>query len=343
MSLKLQTNRFFLFIGLILGSIQVNAQTTLSLFDHLQEQEVIKIELRANIEDFLSNRRNADYIPAVFIYTDQQGSRKSLDTKIRVRGNYRRIKCDLPPIKLNFDKDELAAMGFSTIDKYKMVTHCLDDNQGDDIVLREHLIYQLHNLVTPYSFRTQLVEVTYHDTGSGDRSTHYGIIIENEEEMAQRLGGSVCDNCYGADRKFDVENMLQTSVFQYMIGNMDWSIFKQKNTKILNAGASDVFQVVTYDFDFSALVNAPYYAPQQELGLVGRERYYMGLACTEDQMMDCLDHFKSLESPIISTINEHPRLSKSSKMDIRRYIGTFFAKIQQPSGHKKIKGLSYLP
>ncbi len=335
-------NRLFLLISFMIGSQLLSAQTVPSIFDHMQGQEVVKVELRTNISDFIANRRNADYIPAEFIFTDHDGTEQNLDIKIRVRGKYRRVNCDLSPIKLNFDKDELADMGFSTIDKYKMITHCLASDKGDDIVLREHLIYQLHNLVSPYSFRTQLIEVTYYDTGSGDRSTHYGVIIENKEEMARRLGGAVCEDCYGTNRKFDTENMLQTSVFQYMIGNMDWSIAKQKNVKILNAGPSDVFQVVTYDFDFSALVNPPYYAPQPELGIVGRERYYRGLACTEEQMLDCLDHFKALEIQIIATVDDHPRLSKASKMDIKRYLGSFFTQIRRNSGHKKIKGIAYL-
>jgi hypothetical protein len=328
-------------LSLTLSSLLLHAQAP-SLFDHLYGRPIVKVTLTTNINDFLENRKNSDYIPAQFSFTDPYGQARELDIKIRVRGKYRRMKCDLPPIKLNFDKDELEDLGYSRLDKYKLVTHCLASEAGDDVVLREHLVYQLHNLVTPHSFRTQLIEITYFDTGSGEKSTHYGIIIESEEEMAQRIGGAVCEDCYGVNRKFDVDNLLRTSVFQYMIGNTDWSIAQQKNIKVLSADQSNVFHLVTYDFDFSAVVDAPYYVPAQELGLSYRERYYKGLACTEEQMIATLQYFKSVEEIILNTVKEHPFLSRSSKIDIQRYLGAFFKQIDHRSGHKRIKGLAYI-
>jgi hypothetical protein len=328
-------------VSLMLSGLVLHGQAP-SLFDHFYGRSVVKVTLTTNIHDFLENRKNSDYIPAQFSFTDPFGQEQELDIKIRVRGKYRRMKCDLPPIKLNFDKDELEALGYSRLDKYKLVTHCLASEAGNDVVLREHLVYQLHNIVTPHSFRTQLIEITYIDTGSGDQSTHYGIIIESEEEMAQRIGGRVCEDCYGVNRKFNVENLLHTSVFQYMIGNTDWSIAQQKNVKVLSADQSNIFHLVTYDFDFSALVDAPYYVPAQELGLSYRERYYKGLACTEEQMIATLEYFKSIEELILRTVREHPFLSRSSKIDIQRYLGSFFKEIDHPSGHQRIRGLAYI-
>ena len=335
-------SKIFLAIVFILSSLATQAQG-LSLFDHLYGQPLAKVELKTDLQSFLQNRTNSDYIPAFFIFSDQQGQQQELAIKIKVRGKYRRMKCDLPPIKLNFDKEELVDLGFSAIDKYKLVTHCLDSKEGEDLVLREHLVYQLHNIITPNSFRTQLIEITYFDTGTGDRSTHYGIIIENEEEMAQRLGGAVCEDCYGVNRKFSLDNVLKTSVFQYMIGNTDWSIAKQKNVKVLTADQSDVFQIISYDFDFSGLVDAPYYVPATEFGLSYRERYYKGIACTEEQMLQCLDYFKSFETVLLGTVDDHPFLTRRSKIDIKRYLGSFFYQIDTRSGHKRIKGIAYIP
>ncbi len=333
--------KFLAVLILILGSVPVFCQAP-SLFDQMYGQEVVKVTLKTNIDDFLENRRNSDYIPAQFVFTDQGGREHDLGIKIRVRGKYRRMKCDLPPIKLNFDKDELRELGYSDFDKYKLVTHCLDSQEGEDVVLREHLVYQLHNIITPHSFRTQLIEVTYLDTGSGEQSTHYGIIIENTDEMARRIGGAVCDDCYGVNRKFNTDNLLRTSVFQYMIGNTDWSIAEQKNIKVLAAEQSNTFQLVSYDFDFSGLVDAPYYVPTVELGLGYRERYYKGLACTETQMLETLDYYKTKEDLILSAVDEHPFLTRRSKFDIKRYLGSFFKQIDNESGHKRIKGLAYI-
>lgn len=322
-------------------SFAVSAQAP-SLFDYLYDQPIVKVRLETDIQAFIENRKNSNYIPALFSYTDRQGQQQKLDVKIKVRGKYRRVNCEMPPIKLNFDKDELLEKGFSSFDKYKLVTHCIESKSGEDLVLREHLVYQLNNIISPNSFRAQLIEITYLDTSSGDQSTHYGIILENEKEMAQRIGGSVCDDCYGVNRKFKLDNVLRTSVFQYMIGNTDWSIAQQKNVKILSAQQPDVFQLVSYDFDFSGLVAAPYYVPAVEFGLGYRERYYKGLACTEEQMLETLDYFKSLEDLIIGTVDEHPFLSRRSKIDIKRYLGAFFKQIDNGSGHKQIKGLAYI-
>ncbi len=341
----MDTERFFSMILLVfvlaLNSYDLNAQAP-SLFDHMYGPSITKIHLETNIESFKANRRNGNYIPAQFSFTDEKGINHNLSVDIRVRGKYRRTKCDLPPIKLNFQVEELIAKGYSSFDKYKIVTHCLDSDEGDEMVLKEHLVYQLQEEISPNSFRTQLIEITYLDTGSGDQSTHYAIIIESDKEMAQRLQGTICQDCYGVNRKFDQENVLYASVFQYMIGNTDWSIAHQKNVKVLLANNSDKFQLVSYDFDFSGLVKAPYYIPQVELGIGYRERYYKGLSCTEEQMLNCLDYFKSKEEQILGKVDMHPFLSKRSKIDIKRYLKTFFTQIDRKSGHKQIKGLAYI-
>jgi hypothetical protein len=38
--------------------------------------------------------------------------------------------CGFPPLKLNFNKSELNANGLSKADEYKLVTHCLEGEEG---------------------------------------------------------------------------------------------------------------------------------------------------------------------------------------------------------------------
>ncbi len=50
------------------------------------------------------------------------------------------------------------------------------------------------------------------------------------------------------------------SVFQYMIGNTDWSVWALHNVVLLKADSTALPIVVPFDFDWCGIVNAPYAA-----------------------------------------------------------------------------------
>jgi hypothetical protein len=72
------------------------------------------------------------------------------------------------------------------------------------------------------------------------------------------------------------------AVFQYLIGNTDWSVPFQHNIKLLAPDSNTIPSVVPYDFDHAGIVEAPYAYPAEELQLKSvRDRRFRGY-CIKD-------------------------------------------------------------
>jgi len=84
-----------------------------------------------------------------------------------------------------------------------------------------------------------------------------------------------------------VSEFLRMAVFQYLIGNTDWSIQYRQNIKLINVYKSSLPVAVPYDFDHAGMVDAPYAKPAPELQLLAvTERRYRGYCMQDIQVFD---------------------------------------------------------
>ena len=75
------------------------------------------------------------------------------------------------------------------------------------------------------------------------------------------------------------EQMTFVNLFQYMIGNTDWSIPKCHNIKLMVPKNDTLAQpfAIPYDFDFCGLVDASYAVPDERFEIQSvRDRLYRG-------------------------------------------------------------------
>src|SRR5439155_9745056 len=207
----------------------------------------------------------------------EEGSREmSIPARVKTRGDFRKRRedCFYPPLLLQFSKDG-AAKGtiFDEQSKFKLVMPC----KGDDYVVREWLAYKIYNLVTPKSFLARLVKVQLKDDKNRSFGRpFFGMLIEEEEQMAKR------NQCIPVKLKIKGQQTLPDyflgmAVFEYLIGNTDWSVEYRQNIKLLKGDSSSVPVAVPYDFDHAGIVNAPYARPDEQLQMSSvRERRYRG-------------------------------------------------------------------
>ncbi len=95
--------------------------------------------------------------------------------------------------------------------------------QGEQYIIREWLVYKLYNLITPKSFRARLVKIKLEDEKDKKHpSPFYGMLLEEEQQMAKR-NGSVSINKKLRPEQTDNNSFLTMAVFEYLIGNTDWS------------------------------------------------------------------------------------------------------------------------
>ena len=249
--------------------------------------------------------------------------------ELRSRGVTRKNLCAFPPIRLQVKRQALADNGWGGFRNYKLVTHCSDTSAQDDLLLREFLVYKMYERLTDICFRAQLLEMEY--LANGDTLSHYAFLIENEEEMNDRLGLQDLDVEESGLSSIHLEHYKRFVLFQYMIGNTDWNLGTGHNTKYVLSGESNTPVVIPYDFDYCGLVNAPYARPFETIPIKNvRERYFMYRGKKADDFSGLIEEFKGHKEAWFSMIDDFPYLTESSKLDMVNYLTQFYDIIESP-------------
>lgn len=298
---------------------------------------VLSITLKGDIRALMNDRADIPKEHSLSLgYTNQQGAEVSIDIASRTRGNFRRKLggCTYPPVMLLFNgTSSVQNTLFSQQRKLKLVMPC----SGDDYVVREYLAYKIYNLLTPMSFKARLVSVVLDDTKRNKRTTpFYGILLEEEQQMAAR------NNLVNVERKIgprqaEPASFLRMALFEYLIGNTDWSVEYLQNVKLLSKDSLSIPFTVPYDFDHAGLVSAPYAKPAEELRLSSvRERRYRGYCLADLGQLDpFIAELNSNKEKIVSLYDTASYLDAGSKKSALKYLEDFYTVINDPSRRKR--------
>lgn len=302
-----------------------------TIFQSLKRSTALEITIETNLTELLENRFTEEYQAASVVYANEEGQELQYDLKLRPRGKFRRRVCDFPPVKLKFPKKQLLSEGYNKHNDLKLVTHCLEDKfEGNENVMKEYLAYLLYNELSPNSFQVQLVKITYKDTSNKyGKIKRYGFLIEDTDEMAERLNGDECD-CIGSSLGNLVdkdENLM--SIFQYMIGNEDWSTKMARNLKMVKRNDGSIIPV-PYDFDFSGLVDASYALPNADYNLVSvKDRFFMGREVDSSILGSNIFLVKNKKKELYRLVERFKYLSFEGKEEILAYLDTFYANLKE--------------
>jgi len=326
------------------SSVTIGAQV--SIFDRLSGEEVLELEIETDLVELIENRRRDVYQPAVLRYKDIHGKTIQSGIEVIPRGKFRRRICDFPPVKLKFSKKELLAAGLKPHNNLKLSTHCLSDKEvGSSNVFKELLAYKLYNILSPHSFRVQLVKVTYVDAmGQLGKIKRYGFLIEDDEELAERLGGNLCECLNAGTDGLSAFDQTLVAAFNYMIGNEDWSIPMVRNLKMVAPANGGKIIPIAYDFDFSGLVNAPYALPDSDLNQRHvKDRDYLGLEVSPGVFRQVIDRFTEKKPEIYSYLSRFKWLNTGQKEEIKSYLNSFYLLLSQaPSDAISLPSYRYI-
>ena len=222
--------------------------------------------------------------------------------KIRVRGKSRRRVCSFPPLRINFTTDDTEQSIFEGQDKLKLVTHCQDRNSAHLSALKEYAAYRIFNLISDVSYRVRLLHITYTDTDGRLKEKEfgrYGFLIESSSTLADRVGGRPEQVAGVSLRSLDDQQAASVYIFQYLIGNTDWSLVTadEDDTCCHNGDLLEISSdryYVPYDFDLSGLVNFSYARPDPALNISRvTQRLYRGYCISTDALKDALGAIKA--------------------------------------------------
>ncbi|MCF8365509.1 MAG: hypothetical protein K9H16_07000 [Bacteroidales bacterium] len=299
----------------------------------------LQFTLTFDIRDFIKNKFEEKEIPAVLSYHKNNGVSVSDSISIKTRGNSRKEICYFPPIKLKLKNTSFRDSYLDQVKSHKLVTHCNNSGTSEQYLLKEYLVYKLYNLFTELSFRVQLVKMQYIDSEEKIKTINkYAFLIEDVGVLAQRNDCLEIENDNLGMRHVDPESMIRFSLFQFMIGNVDWKIEGLHNVKLLKSNnfTKELPFVVPYDFDHSGFVNAGYAVNVRNPEIASvKTRVFSGPCFTEQACQDVVKEFIGHKAEIFKTINDFDPLNKKSGKEIKAYINRFFELIENPEFYRK--------
>ena len=306
------------------------------------DDSVLAVTIEAPIETLMDVRPDKAYLQGRLIFADTDSNQMVIGLKLRTRGNYRRDPehCSFAPILLNLKKGDTVDTLFAGQDKLKLVTHCKNAVPGyEQILLREYLAYRLFQELTSVSYATRLLHVTYTDP-TGKSLTRYGFVIEEQKSVAKRNGMKIVKTRYLHESMIDPWQQSLVHVFQYMIGNTEYSLVNPEPKKncchnadvlSLSPDKEPPFTPLPFDFDFSGLVSAPYAEPNPRYPIDDvRQRFYRGLCTANGMLPETLQLFIQKKDALYRIVDGLEPASKRSKARVRGYLDSFYEEIEDP-------------
>ena len=305
-----------------------------------ETREPLTLRLEAPFSTLLAQRPDEAYHPARLLGPFAGGADAALDLRVRVRGKSRLRLCDFPPLLLNFRATGLAGTEFEGEDRLKLVTHCSRNSAYDQHLLLEYLSYRVLNLLTDSSLRVRLVEARYFDTDRArDLATRPGILLEDEERFAERIGSELYEGATVDRARYDARAAALLDVFQYFIGNTDWSALSgapgddccHNVVPVVRPDGS--LLPIPYDFDSAGIVNAPHAVPNERLPIQSvRQRLYRG-GCHEPAVLEeTFAKFQAERGAITALIQQQAGLSEIVAKRTLDYVEQFYERIEDPRG-----------
>lgn len=286
-----------------------------------------RTDMRALLRDRGDEREEHD---AVMRYTGPGGRIDSLPAELRTRGIFRRRSsiCPFPPLRLDIRPRDARGTTFAGERRFKLVTHCRSSDLYEQYVLQEYLIYRIYALLTDLSLRTRLARITYEDvTGREDPVTRYSFLIEHEDRLADRHGMRVVEDTAAPIARLDPQHTVFMAVFQYFIGNTDWSVRALHNIILLADSAGRLYPV-PYDFDWSGVIATRYARPDTSLHIRSVEqRLYAGYCGSPEEFEQVFAKFRENRAAIEALYNLEP-LDRGHRERALRYYETFFRMIE---------------
>ena len=284
--------------------------------------------------DSLSTKR----YPATLKFLGEKGDTTSLEVQLATRGHYRLRTCEFLPLKVYFDKEKTKGTVFGGEGSLKLTPHCMKADRHAQNIYVEYAVYGMYNLLTPVSLKARLAEITWIDPNNPKFTiTRPGFWTQDEDDMAKEVRGKILMQQGGSASQMEPHQMALTDVFQYMVGNTDFSLSYLHNYRIVQTDTSMNYYPMAYDFDWTGLVDAPYANPDYRLGIKRTtDRLYRGGCHDPDVLAQEVTLFKTKKDAIYGTLREIKGLSPARLKEAETFLDEFYKGLNDPGTVKRV-------
>jgi hypothetical protein len=299
----------------------------------------LSMTLTTNIKQIRKDKgEDAPYRWATLTY-DSAGKPAQMPLKVRTRGIWRLRNCTFPPIRLNFSDKATKNTLFDDLENPKLVSYCKDTDPYEQYILQEYQLYRIYQLLTPVSHRVRLLKLAYVDSASQKKeSERYAIVVEDPNQLANRNLAKIVKVKGAGPSDLEQKELALAYVFEYLIGNLDFSFNGLHNTELL-ATTDGRMLPVAYDFDFAGAVNTSYAVPPPDYGVPNvRTRKFMGYCELRDEFPGAVAVLQEKKDAIYALY--HDEIGKLMKPDVVRetleYFDDFYKDVRTPNDAKRL-------
>jgi len=186
------------------------------------------------------------------------------------------------------------------------------------------------------------MRITWIDTeGENDPLEKYGFVIEDDDNVGDRIGMEEVSSSGLNYSDLDPAHTNLISLFQFMIGNTDYSLIRGPADDDCCHNAvpytdGTIMRSIPYDLDFSGLVNAPYAEPNPQFRIRNvRTRVYRGRCANNGYLPATIQLFQDKKAEIYALIGELTALDDRNRDQVTAYFDDFYALISDPSEVEK--------
>jgi hypothetical protein len=327
--MMLLRNLVFLLL-LFISSVNLHGQKAKKLF---RSDSVLELRITLPLKNVISDTEERNSYASKLSYTLPDGTVFVHNIKMKVRGKTRALKqiCTFPPLELNFNKIDTKNSIFKGQKKLKLVTHCKNENAYEEYIQKEYVVYKMYEKISPYSYSVRLCHVTYIDENNpNQKNEHYAFLIESINDVAKRNEMSVFKDSIRNQEVLNKDNLDKLMLFEFMIGNMDWSVPKKHNMKLIVGEKGSLPLAVPYDFDYSGMVDTPYAVPPEESNISDvKTRVFRGF-CRHNGYQETVDYYNTLKEDLYKVVTNASFLTDRSKNNMTKYLDSFYKNINDP-------------
>ena len=331
----------FIFFQEIFSQNTSNIDSTKQETDLFLVQKILSLKLNYSNRVLKNDTNDSTYVKSEISYKNKNNTWQSLTVDLRARGNFRRAKCYFVPVKISIKKKNYKNTLFEGYKKLKLIVPCLLEKDRNDNVIKEYIAYKLYQLMSPYSFKTRLVDIEFTEQKGKKERIHQikGFLQEDDKKIAEKFDGKIIDRSIHPLAQEEI-NSIRVAFFQYLIGNTDFSNYQQHNSKLIYID-KEIYPV-PYDFDMSGFVDTSYSQVSEtisEKSSISRvtQRVYRGFKRDSLLIEQVRQEYISKKNDMIQTIDNHKYLFENEKefVNAKDYLLSFFEVIENDKSYNK--------
>jgi hypothetical protein len=300
-----------------------------------ESTQVLHLTIRAPLKSLSSELARPDHVAGSIELTDGV----VIPVSIQPYGTSRPQRCTMPLFKLEIENGDTDGSVFEGLDVLRLVTPCHLSSSCDRYALLEYLVYASYAIVAEPALRVRLVSCRFLDSQKPSfEQTRLAFFVEEIGDAAARHHTTWLDLESQGLEDLDPEQLAILALFQFMIGNTDWSAVAAAeglrcchNIAVLGGGGDPHNLLLPFDFDQAGLVDAPYAQPDRTLGINSvKERVYRGFCAHNDYLPEAIALFNEVRPRLEELFSREDLPEPKHRKRALKYIGSFYETINNP-------------